>query len=134
LGLKEEEEQMTDEDRIRNTIARFCQTLDARQFEAWSQTFTEAGVFGRSNGRAAILSMIQGGELATQPELRRKHAVTNAIINVHGDTADSTSDLIMFDQVGDTPWTIRVGRYTDTLAKQPDGEWLFTQRKLEWMA
>jgi ketosteroid isomerase-like protein len=125
---------MTDEDSIRNTLARFCQTLDSRQFEAWAATFTPDGVFGRSNGRAAILSMILGGELATQPELRRKHTVTNAIIVVDGDTAAVTSDLVMFDQVGDTPWTIRVGRYTDQLARQSDGSWLFTHRQLNWVA
>jgi 3-phenylpropionate/cinnamic acid dioxygenase small subunit len=125
---------MTDEDSIRNTLARFCQTLDGRQFEAWAATFTPDGVFGRSNGRAAILSMIQAGELATQPALRRKHTVTNAIIEVHGETADTSCDLVMFDQVGDTPWTIRIGRYTDKLARQPDGTWLFTHRTLVWVS
>ena len=124
---------MTDEDQIRNTLAAFCQHLDDRRFEDWANTFTEAGVFGRSNGRAAILTMIQGGELALQPELKRKHTVTNAVIDVQGDTANVTSDLVMFDQVGDTPWKIRVGRYTDTLARQPDGRWLFTRRQLDWL-
>ena len=28
----------------------------------------------------------------------------------------------MFDQVGDGPWTIRVGRYTDELVRQPSGD------------
>jgi 3-phenylpropionate/cinnamic acid dioxygenase small subunit len=125
---------VTDEDAIRNTLARFCQALDDRRFEDWANTFTENGVFGRSNGRAAILSMIQGGELALQPKLRRKHTVTNAVIDVHGDTANVTSDLAMFDKVDDdAAWTIRVGRYTDELARQPDGGWLFTHRTLVWL-
>jgi ketosteroid isomerase-like protein len=124
---------MTDEDAIRNTIARFCQCLDSRQFEAWSQTFTEAGVFGRLNGRAAILEMILGGELAKQPDLKRQHAVTNSIIDIHGDTAESTSDLTMYDRTGDGPITVRTGRYYDKLARQPNGEWLFTERRLEWL-
>ena len=123
---------MTDEDAIRNTIARFCQCLDSRQFEAWSQTFTEGGVFGRLNGRAAILEMILGGELAKQPDLKRQHAVTNSIIEIHGDTAESTSDLTMYDRVGEGPITVRTGRYYDKLARQPNGEWLFTERRLEW--
>jgi ketosteroid isomerase-like protein len=123
---------MTDEDAIRNTIARFCQCLDSRQFQAWTETFTPDGVFGRLHGRAAILEMIQGGELALQPELKRQHAVTNTIIDLHGDTADSTSDLTMYDRVGDAPITVRIGRYHDKLARQPNGEWLFTERRLEW--
>ena len=123
---------MTDEDAIRNTIARFCQCLDSRRFEEWAATFTENGIFNRVNGRAAILEMIEGGELAKQPELRRQHAVTNSIITVHGDAAEASSDLTMFDRVGDRPITVRLGRYTDSLARQPTGEWLFTRRNLEW--
>jgi hypothetical protein len=123
---------MTDEDAIRNTIARFSQCLDSRQFEAWSETFTESGVFGRLNGRAAIHAMILEGELAKQPDLKRQHAVTNSIIDIHGDTADSTSDLTMYDRVGDGPITVRIGRYYDKLARQGNGKWLFTERRLEW--
>jgi hypothetical protein len=124
---------MTDEERIRRTLARFCQALDDRRFVDWTETFTEDGVFGARNGRAEILAMIQVGELATMPELVRKHTVTNAIIDVHGETAEAVSDLVMFDKVGEGPWTIRVGRYTDQLARQADGEWLFTRRQLDWL-
>jgi ketosteroid isomerase-like protein len=123
---------MTDEDAIRNTIARFCQHLDSRRFVEWSETFTEDGVFNKLNGRAAILTMIQQGELATKPELRRQHAVTNSVINVDGDTAIATSDLTMYDRIGDGPVTVQTGRYYDRLARQPDGQWLFTERRLEW--
>ena len=123
---------MTDEEHIRHTIASFCQALDDRRFQDWANTFTEDGVFGRSNGRAEILANILKGELATIPELRRKHTVTNAIIDVHGDTADSVSDLVMFDRTGDGPWTIRVGQYTDRLVRR-DGGWLFAERKLVWV-
>ena len=123
---------MTDEDAIRNTIARFCQHLDSRRFPEWAATFTEDGVFGRYDSRAAILEMILGAELATQPDLHRQHAVTNSVIDVHGDTADSTSDLTMYDRIGDGPISVRTGRYYDRLARQPNGEWLFTERRLEW--
>jgi 3-phenylpropionate/cinnamic acid dioxygenase small subunit len=125
---------MTDEDAIRNTLARFCQALDDRRFEDWANTFTEDGAFGRFDSRAKILQMILGGELALQPKLRRKHTVTNAVIDVTGDTAQVTADLAMFDKVDDdAAWTIRVGRYTDELARQTDGTWLFTRRNLEWL-
>jgi hypothetical protein len=123
---------MTDADQIRNTLARFCQYLDQRRFEEWSQTFTEDGVFGERRGRAEILHWILQGELATRPELNRRHTVVNSIIDVQGDRAEAVSDLIMYDQVGDGPWTIRVGRYFDELVRQPDGIWLFKQRRLEF--
>src|SRR5215467_177228 len=98
---------MTDEDAIRNTIGRFSQCLDSRRFEDWAGTFTEDGVFGRYTGRAAILAMILDGELAHQPDLKRQHAVTNSIIEVSGDTAEATSDLSMYDRVGEGLFTVR---------------------------
>jgi hypothetical protein len=27
---------------------------------------------------------------------------------------------------------MRIGRYYDKLARQPNGAWLFTERRLEW--
>ena len=123
---------MTDEDAIRNTLARFCQHLDSRRFVEWTETFTTDGRFNKLEGRAAILHMIQGGELAMQPDLHRQHAVMNSLIEVTGDTATATSDLAMYDRTGEGPITVRTGRYYDKLARQPDGSWLFTERRLEW--
>jgi len=122
---------MTDADEIRNTLARFCQCLDDRRFEEFSQTFTEDGAFNERVGRDTILKWIQGAELATRPELKRKHAVMNIIVNVQGDRAQATSDLVMFDQVESGPWAIRIGRYTDELVRQPTGAWLLSRRRLE---
>ena len=124
---------MSDEDRIRNTVARYSHCLDDRRFKEWSETFTEDGVFGGRNGRAAIYQNILGGELATIPELQRRHIVTNLEIMVRGDEAQATSDLLMYDKRGEDAWTLRVGRYYDTLRRQPDGDWLFSQRRLEWV-
>jgi len=122
----------TDQEQIRGLLARFCQHLDARRFKEWSETFAEHGSFGARKGRAAILENILGGELARMPALRRKHAVVNAVIDVVGDAATSTSDLVMFDQLGNSGWTIRIGRYSDRLERR-DGAWLFSERQLEWI-
>src|ERR1041385_8903522 len=122
---------MTDEDQIRNLLAQFCHRLDGRQFKEWSETFAEDGSFGERQGRAAILAHIQGGELARQPDLQRKHVIVNAIIDVRGNQAHSISDLVMYDRLGNSAWTARVGRYTDRLIRQRD-QWLFADRRLEW--
>jgi ketosteroid isomerase-like protein len=122
----------TDAERIRNLLAAFCQHLDARRFKEWSETFAEDGIFGARRGRAAIYESILAGELALNPQLQRKHAVVNAVINVDGDAATSVSDLVMFDSLADGPWTIRVGRYTDRLRRTGD-RWLFSERQLQWI-
>ncbi len=122
-----------DEETIRNTVARYSHCLDDRRFKEWSETFTEDGVFGSRTGRAAIYANILQGELATIPELRRRHIVTNLEIYVRGDQADATSDLLMYDKHANGPWTLRIGRYYDTLRRQADGSWLFSQRRLDWL-
>jgi hypothetical protein len=120
---------MTDDEGVRRTIAEFCQYLDDRRFEDWSNLFTSDGEFQHLAGREAILSYIQNEELATIPELTRKHMVANVVVDISGDEARATSDLVMVDRMADGPWKIRVGDYTDHLVR--DGErWLFTKRVL----
>lgn len=124
---------MTDEEEIRQLIATFCQCLDDRQFEAWWMLWVEDGSFNERIGRDAIRDMILAGELATMPELSRKHAIANITIDVQGAHATSKSDLCMFDRMGaDAPWTLRVGRYEDRLVKV-DGRWLFQHRQLHFV-
>jgi enamine deaminase RidA (YjgF/YER057c/UK114 family) len=123
---------MTDEEIIRNTVARYSHCLDDRRFKEWSETFTEDGVFGSRHGRSEIYQNILGGELATIPELQRRHIVTNLEILTHGDEADAISDLLMYDKLGEAAWSLRIGRYYDKLSKQPNGDWLFSERRLEW--
>jgi len=124
---------MTDEELIRTSVARYSHCLDDRRFKEWSETFTEDGVFGSRNGRAAIYANILQGELATRPELQRRHIVTNLEIHVTGDEAEATSDLLMYDKVGHEPWALRIGRYYDRLRRQADGTWLFSLRRLDWL-
>jgi 3-phenylpropionate/cinnamic acid dioxygenase small subunit len=124
---------MTEEEKIRKTMAMFCHALDDRRFQDWANTFEVNGAFGtRAKSRAEILEWISGAELATVPELSRKHSVSNIVLEVKGDVCEATSDLVMYDKYPDKPWTIRVGKYSDTLARQADGQWLFRQRNLEW--
>jgi 3-phenylpropionate/cinnamic acid dioxygenase small subunit len=122
---------VTDEEAIRNLHAQFAQHLDDRELESWWMLFVEDGSFNQRVGRDEVRDMILAGELNTIPELRRKHAIGNIIIEVGGDTATSKSDLCMFDRRGaDAPWTLAgVGRYEDRLVKV-DGKWYFKHREL----
>ncbi|MGH2366440.1 MAG: nuclear transport factor 2 family protein [Chloroflexota bacterium] len=123
---------MSDHEGIRHTMAQFSHFLDGRQFRQWADLFTEDGRFNELAGREAIFDMISHAELASQPELRRKHTIENLVIDVHADEAEVASDLVMFDRIGDGPWTIRIGRYQDRMVRQA-GRWLFAQRRLTWL-
>lgn len=121
---------ISDEDGVRRTLSQFCQYLDDRRFREWSELFVVDGEFQDLKGRSAILRYIEAGELATIPTLKRKHFVSNIVIHVRDDEATATSDLVQFDRMGDEPWAIRVGDYTDRLVRQ-DGRWLFASRQLK---
>jgi 3-phenylpropionate/cinnamic acid dioxygenase small subunit len=124
---------MSDEEQIRRTLAEFCVFLDGRRFREWSELFTEDGVFCEHVTRAAIFAWISGDELATRPDLRRKHTVHNILIDVDGDRARATADLVMYDKVEDRPWFILTGTYTDHLVREAD-RWRFSNRQLALLA
>jgi SnoaL-like domain len=126
---------MSDVELIRDVIARNNQYLDDRRYEDCSHTFTADGRIGPHQGRAAILEFMHSQGLGAQPDLRRRHVVTNIVIELHDDEAQVASDLILYDKVGDDgAWAVSaVGRYADTLARQSDGTWLFSHRQLTFL-
>jgi hypothetical protein len=72
--------------------------------------------------------------LGARPELQRRHVVTNLVIRISGGEAHVDSDLLLYDKVGAGQWTVSaVGRYVDRLARQPDGTWLFAERRLTFV-
>jgi hypothetical protein len=124
---------MTDADEIRNTIARFSRALDERRSADLANCFAKDGKFGERVGRDHIREFNSKGELATNPDLGRKHAAVNIEVDVHGDTADTITDLVMLDQRGkDAPWIIAgIGKYFDKFTKTDEG-WLIQERQLVW--
>jgi hypothetical protein len=125
---------MSADNQIRRTIAQFSQYLDERRFLEWSELFTERATFQHISGRAAILAFMRGEELATMPDLFRKHVTTNLIITFGDDEACVESDLVLHERLGKGPWILRMGKYVDRLAPSPDGRWLFADRQLSWTA
>lgn len=125
---------MSDYELIRKTIAHNNLALDDRRFEDCIATYTTDGSIAGRSGHAAIREFMLGQDLATRPELQRRHVNTNIAIELHDDQADAVSDLLIYDKVADGPWTlVTVGRYQDSLARQPDGTWLFTRRSLRFL-
>jgi hypothetical protein len=120
---------MSDEEQIRRTLSQFCVYLDERRFVEWSELFTEDAELFRFNGRQEILEWISNDELARVPELVRKHTVHNLLLDIEGDRATGTCDLVMFDKYGDAPWKILTGKYTDEFVRRGD-RWLFSKRQL----
>jgi ketosteroid isomerase-like protein len=125
---------VSDYDEIRYTIAQNNLALDDRRYDDCVRTYAEDGMIAGRRGHAAIREFINGQELATNPDLQRRHVNTNLAIDLDGDTAVVVSDLLIYDKIADGPWTLTaVGRYRDRLARQDDGRWLFIERSLQFI-
>jgi hypothetical protein len=125
---------MAAESQIRRTIAQFAQYLDERRFAEWSELFTQDAVFLHLTGRSEILAFMRGGELATMPDLFRKHVTANLVITLGEHDAHVESDLVLHERLGRQPWILRMGKYIDDMVPGPGGRWLFASRQLEWTA
>ena len=61
----------------------------------------------------------------TRPARASRHLVTNIRVDVAGDSASATSQILLFTGAGQLPL---VGTYADRLARTPDG-WRFAERR-----
>ena len=77
-------------------LARFIQLRDDKQFDAWSELFTDDAVFTygivRLEGRPAIREHV-----ALLRRDKGKHLCFNSVIDVDGDRAFVTSDFAKLD-------------------------------------
>ena len=120
---------MTEEEAIRQLLARFIQLRDDKQFNAWSELFTYDGTFTygtvRLEGRAAIREHVAG--LLARDE--GKHLCLNSVIDVDGNRASVSSDFAKLDPAaGGAGYVIgTAGRYVDELMRI-EGSWRIARR------
>jgi hypothetical protein len=123
---------VTDSDLIRNLLARYWIYLDDRREREWVDLFEDdpdlefGDVVVRSRGElealAATFRNYGGG----------KHISSNELLEVRGDDASATSDVVFL--APDTEGTVRVryyGRCSDRLRRRRD-EWRFTSRRISF--
>jgi 3-phenylpropionate/cinnamic acid dioxygenase small subunit len=120
---------VSDEEQIRRTLSQFCVYLDERRFREWCEIFTEDAELFSYHGRQEIYDWISNDELARVPDLVRKHTLHNILLEIDGDRATGTADLVMFDKYAGAPWKILTGKYTDEFVRDGD-RWLIAKRQL----
>jgi 3-phenylpropionate/cinnamic acid dioxygenase small subunit len=122
-----------DHEDIRRTLALYAQMADNKDATGWSDQFASNGTFharsGDYTGRAAIRQFAER-RFATEPADRHTaHLGTSSVIHVDGDTAEAATDCLVFEQLGDQPWTaLRAGRWHDRLIRE-GGAWRFTWKE-----
>jgi 3-phenylpropionate/cinnamic acid dioxygenase small subunit len=121
---------LTDSELVRQTLARYWVYLDDRLEEEWLDLFDDACVleFGETVARS-------------RPELERiaagfknypggKHLSSNELVQIDGDEAAATSDVVFMEP--DSHGTVGIryyGRCVDRLARRGE-QWCFVSRRI----
>jgi len=124
---------LEDKDTIREVMAVYCHALDAGRFADVARLFADDGVwttdYGEAKGRAAIEEMLRSIVPVKGEGPQRKHYITNIIIKVNGDSAESTSDYLVIRESGRDLIPVMGGTYKDEWVRQ-DGTWRFKRKEL----
>ena len=126
--------QPSDHEQIRQLLARFIQLRDDKRFEEWVRLFTEDGTFEYPGARLTGRDAIRDSVASLLRDDRGKHLALNAVIEVDGDTASVTSDVVKLrpaEPGGGTAFVVQTaGRYIDSLVRTKDG-WQVASRRTE---
>ena len=125
---------MTDEEQIRQTLARYPQVHDDRNVEGYVALFAHDGRFVSSPneyvGRPAIKAFI-ADLYAKAANRQSKHYFGNSVVDIQGDVAHAVTDVVVYHSYDDGPWALaQVNRHIDRLVRQ-DGTWLFAEKRVE---
>lgn len=122
---------------IMELYARYCQTADADQSEAWADCFTPDGelradgeVLGR--GRDQLVARRAAGRLSGT----RQHWNGNIILSAEADghvTGTAYLMVVDIDVKSGVPSVTLVGNYRDDVHLTADG-WKFSRREVRFLA
>jgi ketosteroid isomerase-like protein len=118
---------LADECAIERMILDYAAFNDVGDWDAVAALYTEHGRMSRPTapdafvtGREAILAAFR-----SRPPRVSRHIVTNIRVDVVGDTATASSQIMLFTAAAQPPM---VGTYTDKLTRAKDG-WRFLERR-----
>jgi 3-phenylpropionate/cinnamic acid dioxygenase small subunit len=126
----------TDVSQIRRLLALYCQLMDDRRYQEWSELFAPNGIWalgGREYCGPDEAKAYMDQLLRDRPQRHTKHLCTNLVIEVDGTVGRVTSDYAMLAREPETaPWTVvAFGRYMDSVVRRADGSgWQFAERRL----
>jgi 3-phenylpropionate/cinnamic acid dioxygenase small subunit len=136
ITLRARLQRLEDLEEIRELLVEYARCLDAGDYAAYSELFTDDGVLaaqlGEATGREAIRALLEdrlqdGGDRALRAAV---HVIGQPVIRVDGDEA--TSRVVWFFVTyddGNYPLILQLGHYEDVLARER-GRWRFKRRTI----
>ena len=119
-----------DKSAIQDVIAKYAICVDTGDIEGFSAIFTPDAVWRwpgaglEYRGREALAQVALA--VATHAK-GTQHAISNIVVNVQGNKAQSVCQLCCFLSRPEKIYPLMLGYYEDTLIKQ-GGEWFFSSR------
>jgi hypothetical protein len=134
---------LTDGDVLRGLLGRYCDLVDAGDYDGVGELFAEAQLVdleGRlvARGATEATALFAGQVQQHDGSPRTKHLVLNSQIEIDGDVAVVRSSYLVLQQVPDVLplQPIVTGRYVDTFARRDPGAdpgaapgWVWTERR-----
>ncbi len=109
---------------IQQLYSRYYQTIDAKEGEAWANTFTADGVFNNAKGHEALAASLRG----TLKDNPLRHWHSNLTITPTPEGADGSAYVLQINVKTTPPSITTFSRYDDKLVKTPQG-WRFKIRQ-----
>jgi hypothetical protein len=128
---------MTDEDAIRNLLGRYCEAIDAGDFDGVGALFADGTLADEhgnelARGADAVAAFYRQVDKLYDGSPRTKHLVVNSIIEVDAGagSASARSSYVALQQTAGLPLQpIIAGRYHDRFQRAGDGRWAFSERR-----
>jgi uncharacterized protein (TIGR02246 family) len=124
---------LENKDAIREVMAAYCHALDAGRFADVANLFADDGIwttdYGEAKGRREIEQLLRSIVPVKGEGPQRKHYITNIIIKVNDDSAESISDYLVVRESGPDLIPVMGGTYKDEWVRQ-DGTWRFKRKEL----
>jgi pimeloyl-ACP methyl ester carboxylesterase len=122
------ESTVDDIEAIKQLVARYNLAFDYGDVDGYLATWTEDGLFHRSNALRSYRGHDELRELITTFPVQGRHVSTNFVIDVDGDRATASSYLLYLSADGYQP--VMFGVYSDELVRGGSG-WQFAARRLQ---
>ncbi len=126
---------LADGDLIRNLLGRYCDLVDAGDWEGVGLLFAAGALAAEdgtvlASGADEVAEFYRRGTRLHDGSPRTKHLVTNTVLSFDDDSSEAvarSSYLVLLGIDGLEP--IICGRYVDTFERDDVGEWRWRERR-----
>lgn len=128
---------LSDTDRIRNLLGRYCELIDAGDFDGVGALFAAGGLAAGDgppfvSGAAAVAAFYRAGTKLHDGSPRTKHLVLDTVFEepgIDGTVVVRSSYVVLQATGGLALQPIIAGRYVDTFGRDAEDGWCFIERR-----